>query len=77
VFPNSSHHGRDKSHREYADLTGVEICPGMWNMLKCKTENEALTLIDFRNKVELIHDTDLIEKYFHKIPEYLWESALN
>lgn len=46
-------------------------------MLKCKTENEALTLIDFRNKVELIHDTDLIEKYFHKIPEYLWESALN
>lgn len=36
-----------------------------------------LTLIDFRNKVELIHDTDLREKYFHKIPEHLWELDLN
>lgn len=36
-----------------------------------------LTLIDFRNKVELIHDTDLTENYFHKIPERLWELGLN
>lgn len=37
----------------------------------------ALTLIDFRNKVGLIHNTDLIENYFHKIPEHLWELDLN
>ena len=36
-----------------------------------------MTLIDFRNKVELIHDTNLIENYFYKIPEHLWEPDLN
>lgn len=58
----------------YLCLRSIQECGTCLNI---KLRMRPLTLIDFRNKVELIHDTDLIQKYFHKIPEHLWELKFN